>query len=264
MVCSGSIKSVRAQALGLSRKNIYYQAGKQKAKDEILKVEIQKTWKNHSSYGVKRLAWELKVNHKRVRRVMKLFGLKVPRRSHFYTTRATKRHHTYTNLIKDLTILKTHQLWCSDLSYIKFQGRFWYLSTIEDIFTRQIVGANVGKYHNSQLVFSTIEQAFLNTKKHPEIFHSDQGTEFMAKICTDYLEEKGTKISVSDKASPWQNGYQESFFGRFKIDLGDVNRFETVGELIEAIYQQIYYYNTQRIHTSLKMPPAVYAKLVTE
>jgi len=67
-------------------------------------------------------------------------------------------------------------------------------------------------------------------------------------------------ISVSDKASPWQNGYQESFFGRFKEEFGDINRFETTGEMIEAIYQYIHYYNTKRIHTSLKMPPAVYAK----
>ena len=86
----------------------------------------------------------------------------------------------------------------------------------------------------------------------------------MAKICTDYLESLGTQVSVSDKASPWQNGYQESFFGRFKDEAGDLGRFETVGELIEAVYQQINYYNNDRIHTALKMPPAVYARLVTE
>ncbi len=191
---------------------------------------------------------------------MKIFSLKPPRRkSHFYTTRSTS-HHVFTNLIKDFIPTKEHQLWCSDLSYIKFQGRFWYLATIEDIFTRQIVGANIGKYHNSELVLATVKQSILNTNHSPEIFHSDQGTEFMAQICTSYLTSVGTKISVSDKASPWQNGYQESFFGRFKTEFGDVNRFETVGELIEAIYQQIYYYNFERIHTVLKMPPAVYAK----
>jgi transposase InsO family protein len=191
---------------------------------------------------------------------MRIFSLKPPRRkSSFYTTKSTQ-HHTYTNLIKGFVPVKIYQLWCSDLSYIKFQGRFWYLATIEDIFSRQIVGATVGKYHNSELVLTTVKQAISNTKHSPDIFHSDQGTEFMAKLCTDYLEDKGTRISVSDKASPWQNGYQESFFGRFKDEVGDLNRFETIGELIEAIYQQIYYYNNQRIHTALKMPPDVYAK----
>lgn len=196
--------------------------------------------------------------------MVRIFGLKPPRRkSHFYTTRSTK-HHTYTNFIKGFVPTKIHQLWCSDLSYIKFQGKFWYLATIVDIFTRQVVGAQMGKYHNSELVLTTIKLAITNAKTVPQIFHSDQSTEFMAKTCTDYLEGWGTKISVSDKASPWQNGYQESFFGKFKDEVGDLNRFESVGELIEAIYQQIYYYNNQRIHTALKMPPAVYAKLVTE
>jgi putative transposase len=81
----------------------------------------------------------------------------------------------------------------------------------------------------------------------------------MAEDCTIYLEQLGVLISASDKASPWQNGYQESFFGRFKDEFGDMNRFETVGELIAEIYHHIHYYNNDRIHTALKMPPAVYA-----
>lgn len=255
---------MRAEALGVNRKNIYHLSNKQQLKDDALEKAIAQVWIKHPAYGHKRLALELKVNHKRVKRVMRKFGLKPPRRRvSFYTTRSTS-HHTYTNLIRDLTVTKTHELWCSDLSYIKHQGRFWYLATIEDIFTRQVVSANIGKYHDSELVFATLKQALVNTKQNPGIFHSDQGTEFMAKICTDYLEEKGTRISVSDKASPWQNGYQESFFGKFKAEAGDLNRFETVGELIEFIYQQIHYYNTERIHTKLKMPPAVYAQLVKE
>lgn len=259
----GEIKSVRANALGIERKNIYRE-GKQTVKDAALRDEINKIHLRHPAYGHKRLALELKVGRNRILRVMKLFGIKPPRRkSHFYTTRSTD-HHTYTNLVKGFKPTKPHHLWCSDLSYIKFQGQFWYLATIVDIFTRQVIAAQMGKYHNSELVIQTIKQAVIRTATNPDIFHSDQGTEFMAKLCTDYLEGLGTKVSVSDKASPWQNGYQESFFGKFKDEAGDFNRFETVGELIEAVYLQIHYYNNDRIHTSLKMPPAVYAKLVTE
>ncbi|MBU1031384.1 IS3 family transposase [Patescibacteria group bacterium] len=264
LVRAGGIKKVRADALGVSRKNIY-RVSKQMSKDEALRQEINKVHIKHPAYGHKRLALELKVNKKRILRVMKIFGIKPPRRkSYYYTTRSTKEPHKYTNLIKDLIIAKSNQLWCSDLSYIKFQGKFWYLATIEDIFTRQVLAAQMGKYHNSELVMETIRQAIRGTGKAPEIFHCDQGTEFMAKVCTDYLEGLTTNISVSDKASPWQNGYQESFFGKFKDEIGDLNRFETVGELIEEIYSQIHYYNYDRIHTKLKMPPAVYAQLVKE
>lgn len=259
----GKVKSIRAEALGIERKNIYRES-KQGAKDGSLKEAIEQVWIKHPSYGHKRLSLELKVGKNRILRVMHLFGIKPPRRkSHFYTTRSTS-HHTHTNLIKGFVPTKVSQLWCSDLSYIKFQGKFWYLATIVDIFTRQVVAAQIGKYHSSELVLAAIKQAIISTEQTPGIFHSDQGTEFMAKACTDYLEGLGTQISVSDKASPWQNGYQESFFGKFKDEAGDLNRFETVGELIEAIYQQIHYYNYERIHTCLKMPPAVYARLVTE
>lgn len=103
--------------------------------------------------------------------------------------------------------------------------------------------------------------ALITSTTTPEVFHSDQGTEFMAEDVTNFLEQLGARVSASDKASPWQNGYQESFFGKFKDDVGNINRFETPGELIEALYHGIYYYNNDRIHTALKMPPAVYSKL---
>lgn len=195
---------------------------------------------------------------------MKKFGIKPPRRKiRYYCTKSTE-HHTYTNLIKDCHPTQVHELWCSDVSFLKFHGTFWYLATIVDVVTRQIIAARIGKKHDSDLVLSTIQEAILNVKQLPVIFHSDQGTEFMAQQCTTYLESFGVKISTSDKAAPWQNGFQESFFGRFKDEVGDINRFETVGELIEEIYSHIHYYNNLRIHTALKMPPTVYAQHITQ
>lgn len=60
---------------------------------------------------------------------------------------------------------------------------------------------------------------------------------------------------MSKKASPWENGFQESFYSEFKVDLGDPNMFEGLGQLVEIIHQTMYYYNNQRTHTSLKMCP---------
>ena len=196
---------------------------------------------------------------------MSKFGIKPPRRKikHF-CTKSTYQHN-YTNLIKDiLPTTLPHHIWCSDISYIKFQGKYWYLASIEDIATRQVLAAQIGNRHNSELILKTITQAQVHTRKTPQIFHSDQGTEFMAKVCTNYLEKQGTRISVSAKGSPWENGYKESFFGRFKEEFGDFNRFETIGELIEEVYQQIHYYNHERIHTALKMPPSIFATKVSE
>lgn len=258
----GEIKSVRAEALAVNRKNIYRIHVKD-AKDVALSEAIAEVHETHPAYGHKRLAMELQVNHKRMLRVMKKFGIKPPRRKvHHFCTRSTS-HHTYANLIKGYQPTRMHELWCSDVSFLKFQGRFWYLVTIVDVITRQVVASRVGKYHTSDLVLAAIQDAVLITKHIPVFFHSDQGTEFMARKCTEYLEDLGVQVSASDKASPWQNGFQESFFGKFKQEFGDINRFETIGELIAEIYQHMYYYNNLRIHTALKMPPAVFAKQLT-
>jgi len=260
LVKQGGNKTIRAEALGINRKNIY-RASKLEIKDLALKEQIIQTHKKHPSYGHRRLGLDLKINPKRIRRIMKKYGIKVPRRrsENTFCTKSVQ-HRKYPNLIQDLLITSENQVWCSDTSEFKFRGSKWYLVTIIDIFTRQVIGVAIGRHHDSDLVLKSIQIAIMTTKTAPSLFHSDQGTEFMADVCTAYLENLGTRISASDKASPWQNGYQESFFGKFKDEFGDINRFETAGELIEAIYHYIHYYNTERIHTILKMPPAVYAK----
>jgi transposase InsO family protein len=252
-----------SQAVGISHFH-HKRQGLIDRKDEQLKAQIEETWKTHPAYGHLRLAWHLKINHKRISRVMRKFGIKPPRRKvNHFCTRSTS-HHTYFNLIKKWTPTKPNELWCSDVSFIKFEGKFWYLATIEDVFTRQVLAAQVGRYHNSPLILTTMKQAIVQAGTTPKIFHTDQGTEFMAKLCTDFLESFDIQVSASDKGSPWQNGFQESLFGRFKEEFGDFGRFETVSQLIEEIYSQVHYYNNDRIHTALKMPPARYAQLVSE
>lgn len=246
-----------AEALGINRKNIYRE-WKQPVKDRALKQQIEAVHRQHPAYGHRRVAIHLGINHKRAQRVMAKFNLRPPRRRIKRYSTVSTPHHSYDNLLTDLTVTHPHQVWCSDLSRIAYRGTVWYLATIEDLATRQILAKRIGKRHDSQLVLSTLHQACA-TGVTPLVFHSDQGTEFMAQRCTDYLEDRGVQISVSDVASPWQNGYVESFFGRFKHELGNLNRFESAGEMIEAIYRHIHYYNHSRIHTALRMPPAVYA-----
>ena len=252
-----------AEAVGISRKNIYRHL-KRPPKDLALVVEINEAHKTHPAYGQYKMALHLGINHKRAERVMKRFGIKAPRvKSKKYFCTVSVFNHNYTNLIASISPKQftPHLIWVCDVSYFKYQGQFWYLATIEDLATRQVLASKVGKFHNADLILSVIKQAVQVTGRTPVFFHSDQGKEFMAKIVTNYLELLGIKVSVSAKASPWQNGYKESFFGHFKDEFGDINRFDTAGELIEEIYSQIHYYNFDRIHRSLKMPPVTYTQL---
>jgi len=127
-----------------------------------------------------------------------------------------------------------------------------------DLFSREVVGFSVLTNHSAQLTINAMLSAIY---KHPtpEIIHSDQGSEYLSKDYIELVENLGIRLSMSEKGSPWENGYQESFYSQFKVDLGDTNRFATLGELVYEIYQTLHTYNNRRIHTALKMPPIIYA-----
>jgi putative transposase len=240
--------------LNCNRKRIYYQKVKG-IKDQLIKKQINLVHKTNPAYGYRRVALALGWNKKKIQRVMQKYNLRPPRRKgkKLFLTQSVSACH-YTNLIKELKIIQPSQVFASDLTYLEYKNKYLYLATIEDLFTREIVTAQISDKHDSHLALTVIQEA-IKSLNHPEIFHTDQGSEFMAQRVTDFLEKNKVKVSVSDKASPWQNGYKESFFGRFKEENGDLNRFETLGELVEEIYGYIHYYNYQRIHTSLKMSP---------
>ena len=227
------MKSVCAEALGVSRKNIYRQL-KQPARDLALKEQIEAVHREHPAYGHRRVAIHLEFNHKRAQRVMAKFKLRPPRRRVKRYSTVSTSYHTYKNLLKERTVTHPHQVWCSDLTRIECRGTLWYIACIEDLLTSQIIAQRIGKRYNSHLVLAILHQAFA-TGFQLQNFHSNQGNEFMAQRCTDYLQQGGIQISVSDVASPWQNGYVESFFGRFKHELRDINRFDSPDEMIAAI-----------------------------
>lgn len=243
----------------VSRSSLYY---KSKKHEEDLKVKekIEKVWNDFPSYGHKRLAIELKLNKKRIRRVMKKFNLKPYRRHRKPFKRScVSIYDKYPNLLTTTLLIKINQIWVTDFTYLWHKNRFIYVATVIDIYNREVVGACVLTNHSSTLVVQALVSALMVHPK-PDIIHSDQGSEYTSEIYTNFCNSSGIQISMSEKGSPWQNGYQESFYDKFKIDLGDPNRFETLGELVYEIYHTIYVYNTTRIHTALKMSPREFAK----
>lgn len=228
--------------------------------DIEVKNQIECVLTDNPSYGHKRIALALKLNKKRILRVMHKYNIKpYRRRRKQFIKRADLRKPAtrHTNLIENTVITKPYQVWVSDFTYIKWQDRFIYLATIIDVFSRFVVGFNISRYHNKELVLGALEYALKYHIK-PEIIHSDQGSEYSSQLYSSFCEQIGVKISMSSKASPWQNGFQESFFSHFKVDIADVNRFNDIAELIEEINHQIWYYNNRRIHTKLKTSPVAY------
>lgn len=258
-------KTKLAKELGVSRSSLYYKRTKEET-DLELKRQIEAVMVDHKDYGHKRIAIDLKMGHNRIRRVMKKYGLKPYRRHHKRLVKKKDVGRPDTgipNLAKPLLdqklLVKPNQAWCTDFTYIKFHGKFIYLATIIDLFTREIVGVNISRFHNRFLVVGALEDAVIHYGV-PVIVHSDQGSEYDSNDFIVFVKIIGAKISMSKKGSPWENGHQESFFGHFKLEAGDLNRFNSLGELIEYIYQQVYYYNNKRIHSVLKMTPVEFRK----
>jgi len=254
-------KQALAKKLGVSRSSLYYQS-KMKIRNQRLKEQILATLSEHPSYGHKRLAMHLKRNKKCILRVMKKYGIKPYRRR---VRRPWKKGDLkkdplcVPNYAKILCPLRRNVLWASDFTYLWFRGKYWYLATAIDVFSREVVGFSFSGRHDKELVLSALRDA-LSKNPAPRYLHSDQGSEYTSYTYLETLKACSIKASFSTKASPWQNGFQESFYSEFKKDLGETARFETIGEFMEALYLQIHYYNNRRIHTALKMPPALYAK----
>lgn len=250
-------KTKRAKDLGVSRSSLYYKPKREDidlATKELIKAVLSK----HHSYGHKRIALELKLNKKRILRVMKKYGIKPYKRTVRKPVKKDdfgKPPAVFENKIKNICPIKPNVIWVTDFTYIKFNDKFIYLSTIMDLYTREIIGFNVSSCHNKELVIEALKHAITKTHKIPIYLHSDQGSEYDSEAFINLAKLYGIEISMSNKKSPWENSYQESYYAQFKVDLGFVTGFNSVEELIEGIYQTIHYYNHNRIHTSLKMSP---------
>ena len=241
--------------IGYSRTHHYYQH-KQPTKDWQTKQLIETTLRDHPGYGHKRLAIHLGINKKRTLRVMKLFGIKPYRRvtPKVYTK---PKDSVFPNYLMTEVPYGPGDIYASDFTYIKYRGKWLYVATVLDVYTREIVGVSILNTHATQLVMNALGSAVLH-RAPPRIIHSDQGSEYASKDYTTLIQKLGIKQSMSAPGCPWENGYQESFYKGFKLDLGDPNRFETLGELVAAVYQTINYYNQSRIHSALKVAPRLF------
>jgi len=251
------IRAKVTKALGIKRASSYYQPTLPQ-RDKALKEQIEAVLQEHPAYGHERIALHLGLGKNRVRRAMKLFGLQpyLKRTKAFVPERKPEEASTkqLTNLIKELQPNRPGHIWASDFTYLWLLGRWYYLATVIDLHTRRILGWSVGIRHTKELVHLAVCDA-LSKHEPPSFFHSDQGSEYTAEATIALLEANEIHVSFSRKASPWQNGYQESLYQNFKLELGDLSRFACEGELYEAIAKQIYYYNHKRIHTALKTTP---------
>lgn len=245
-----------AIVLGVDRSALYKHA-KQEANDTALKQQIEAVLRTHKFYGYRRVAIALGISKNRAQRVMHVYDIHPAASIHQrnYKKQKSKRV-APPNLIRDEGIIPAapNTLWACDFTYLWVMGRWYYLATIIDVYSREIVGWSVSIHHDTELITKALYDA-LSKRQTPAVLHFDQGSEYLSGTHLDLLEQLEIRPSASDKGSPWQNGFQERFYGTFKTELGSLKDVTSEGELYERVAITLNYYNTQRIHTKLKTNP---------
>ena len=222
-------------------------------RDLSLKNQIESVIIDYPDYGHRRIAKVLKINKKSVSRIMKKFEI-LPLMRKVRKRYRKNDGNVRENLVMNYEVTKPNQIWRTDYTYIKFQNSFVYLATVLDQFTKEIIGFTLSRNHKDELTSSALMDAIKSGRK-PEIIHSDQGAEYTSKNWLNICGILEIKPSFSNIASPWQNSYQESFYSNFKLLLGKTNTIKSISELAEKIYQNIYYYNYKRLHSTINMTP---------
>ena len=174
------------------------------------------------------------------------------------TTIRNKEHSTYPYLLTDLEINKIDQVWATDITYIKINGKFMYFMAIMDLYSRYIISYDLS--HSLEADFCVAILAKALSKKVPEIFNTDQGCQYTSNDFTSKLSEKNIKISMDHKGRCFDNIFVERLWRTLKQEVIYYYRPETITSLEQRIEEFVPWYNNQRLHQALKYktPASIY------
>ena len=260
--------------LDVSRSSFYNPPTVLAQRDARAVRELLSAHEEHPRYGVRRLAAELGWSQVKTRRIRTLAGVTIAKRSKRYGRHTRPEIPAPQNALKQYAVFRDESkpqagldyrgmvnasAWVQDFTYLWVDRQYHYLAVVLDLKTRQVLGWKLGLRHTSNLTYTALLDA-LSRHPVPAILHSDQGSEYLSYKHQERCERLGITLSASTKASPWQNGFMERFFGTLKDELPPLDQLKTLGELHEAIALTIHYYNHKRRHSALhNMSPAAYA-----
>jgi putative transposase len=241
----------------------YYRRRVQKEtdnRDMELQRDIEEIIRKMPRYGYRRITAELrhkgmKLNHKRVQRVMREGKLvrRMKQRGRL-TTNSGHQMAVYENMGREFQPTGINQLWYADTTYIYYDlGKVVYLAAILDAYSRYCVGFAVGKRNDTNLVAKALQMAMDDrTPKPGLIHHSDRGSTYASSLYVNLLKQHGIKVSMSRKGNPYDNSYAESFFRTLKLEEITLNDYKDYLDISVCIANYINIYNRVRLHSSLE------------
>lgn len=260
---NGRISVARqCELLGLNRSTLYYQERPVGGEDLEVMRRLDEQYTETPFYGYRRMTVYLRglgfgVNHKRVLRLMKMLGLEAiyPKPN---LSKPNKEHLIYPYLLRGMEITGSDKVWATDITYIRLGGGFIYLLVIMDWHSRYVIDFEVSNSLESTVFVETLVRAMKWGK--PEIFNSDQGSQFTALEWIKVLKENEIQISMDGRGRCFDNIFVERLWRSVKQEEVYLNEYRDAWEAEDRLRKYFRFYNHNRPHQSLgyKTPAEVY------
>lgn len=258
--------STRRQSnlLHLNRSSLYKQKQPEKSLNLSLMRRIDELFTEMPFYGVVKMTKHLNdegylVNHKRIRRLMRLMGIEAiyPKPN---TSRRNQRHPVYPYLLKNLTITRPNQVWATDITYVPMERGFVYLVAIMDWHSRYVLSWRISNTLDTGFCLAALEEALSKYGK-PEMFNTDQGCQFTSQVWTERLKAEEIRISMDGRGRFLDNIFVERLWRSVKYEHLYITRHESVSQIKAGLTGYFQRYNHIRLHQTLgyKTPATVYA-----
>ena len=239
--------------LGISRTSVYYQTREVNEYDLDLMALIDRQYLKTPFYGSRRMRASLRrqghpVNRKRVRRLMRLMGITaIYQRPN--TSKPSRGHKIYPYLLRGMTIDRVNQVWATDITYIPMPHGFMYLVAIMDWYSRYVLVWQLSNTLDVDFCIDALEEAL--AKGTPEIFNTDQGSQFTSEAFTGILLKRGIQISMDGKGRCLDNVFVERLWRSLKYEEVYLKDYQRVPEARAGIGAYLGFYNDERPHQAL-------------
>jgi putative transposase len=247
--------SIRKQCelIGLNRSSLYYKPEPESEEDIKAKTLIDEIYTDKPFFGYRKMTVFLKqkgldINHKRVSRLMNEMGIQAvyPKRN---LSKANMEHRIYPYLLRDVEITAPDQVWSSDITYIRMKKGFIYLAAVMDWHSRHVLSWSVSNTMDVHFCIEALNKALV--KGTPEIFNTDQGSQFTSDAFTSILVKNSIQISMDSRGRVFDNIFIERLWRSLKYEEVYLKEYETVKEAVRGISRYFDFYNNERPHQSL-------------
>ena len=259
----------QCELLGVNRSSLYYEPVEPDAEQLGLMRRMDELHLEHPFFGSRMMTQTLKaegalVNRKRVQRLMRLMGLEstAPKPN---TSKPAPEHAVYPYLLRNLTVSRVNQVWAADITYIPMARGFVYLVAIIDWYSRRVLAWRLSNTLETSFCVEALHES-LDRYGCPEIFNTDQGSQFTSEDFTDVLLERGIKISMDGKGRFNDNIFVERLWRSLKYEEVYLYAYDTVQVARAGVARYIDFFNGERPHKALgyQTPASFYDGLLGE